>query len=110
MFLEQADFRAIQMKRDRTAFFSKTGIWFVIDQSGLDTGRISVVDFKPNGAVANLTHLRPWHLTGLVILSEGLGWPLRAIIDENRVPQAYNQPQVDIYFNRVSFADSPRVD
>ncbi|KAF7115458.1 hypothetical protein CNMCM5793_002416 [Aspergillus hiratsukae] len=95
MFLEQADFRAIQMKRDGTAFFSKPGLWFVIDQSGLDTGRISVVDFKPNGQVANLIRLRPWHLSGvsgLVLLHEGLGWPLRAMIDENRFPQGYNQP------------------
>jgi hypothetical protein len=92
MFLEQADFRAIQMKRDGTAFFSNTGTWFVIDQSGLDTGRIAVVDFKPNGQVANLIRLRPWNLPGLLLLLQGLGWPLSAVIDENRCPQAYNQP------------------
>ncbi|RHZ50672.1 uncharacterized protein CDV56_106280 [Aspergillus thermomutatus] len=62
-FLEQADFQAIQMKRNGTAFFSQAGIWFIIDQSGLDTGQILVVDFKPNEGVANLTQLRLWYLT-----------------------------------------------
>ncbi|GIJ92661.1 hypothetical protein Asppvi_001939 [Aspergillus pseudoviridinutans] len=59
MFLEQADFRAIQMKRDGTAFFSWTGIWFVIDQSALDTGRISVVDFNSNGSSRRITSHMP---------------------------------------------------
>jgi hypothetical protein len=97
MFLEKADFRAIRMKRDGTAFFSKTGIWFVIDQSALDTGRISVVDFKPNGEVESLIQLPPWYLAELLVLYEGLGWPLCAIIDENRFRQAYNKPYVDLH-------------
>ncbi|GIJ83732.1 hypothetical protein Asppvi_002562 [Aspergillus pseudoviridinutans] len=84
MLLEQADFRAIQMKRDGTAFLSKTGIWSVIDQSGLDTGRIAVVDFKPNGQVANLIRLRPWHLSELLLLLIGLDMPLLDILEETR--------------------------
>ncbi|KAF7178209.1 hypothetical protein CNMCM7691_006881 [Aspergillus felis] len=87
MFLEQADFQAIQMKRDGTAFFSRTGIWFVIDQSALDTGRISVVDFKSNERVASRTQLRPWYLAELLVLYEDLGWPLRAIMMRTGFPR-----------------------
>ncbi|KAJ5726227.1 uncharacterized protein N7483_007584 [Penicillium malachiteum] len=82
-FLNEADFRAISMTHDGFAFFSPcTGIWFIIDQTDLDTGRMTLVSFNPDGTARDHIKLCPWNMAPLVNRYSGLAWPLRRLICE----------------------------
>lgn len=37
-------------------------MWFVIDQAGLDTGRVLLVEFGPNGQAVDAVARRPFNL------------------------------------------------
>ncbi|KAJ6002926.1 hypothetical protein N7451_005473 [Penicillium sp. IBT 35674x] len=46
-----ADFRVVSMTRNGNVLFTKlyNRLWFAIDQSGLETCRLTALDFQPNG-------------------------------------------------------------
>ncbi|KAJ5613719.1 hypothetical protein N7528_007373 [Penicillium herquei] len=92
--LKEADFRAISMTHNGSAFFSGcVGIWFIIDQTDLDTGRMTLVSFNPDGTALDRLKLRPWNVASLVIRYTGLAWPLsRLIFEELGGGRTRNQP------------------
>ncbi|KAJ5711006.1 hypothetical protein N7488_005162 [Penicillium malachiteum] len=93
-FLKEADFRAISMTCNGYAFFSGCiGIWFIIDQTDLDTSRMTLVSFNPDGTTRDHLKLRPWNIASLVIRYTGLAWPLsRLIFEEVGGGRGLNQP------------------
>ncbi|KAJ5117263.1 hypothetical protein N7448_004201 [Penicillium atrosanguineum] len=64
LFLQNADFRMIAISRTGTVLFHNLAhrLWFIIDQSGLDSGRVSLVQFGPNGQAMLAVARRPFNL------------------------------------------------
>ncbi|KAJ5712176.1 hypothetical protein N7488_006332 [Penicillium malachiteum] len=82
--LNMGEFRAISMTKNGFAFFTgRLGIWFIIDQTDLETGRMTMASFNADGTVRDHIKLLPWNMAASVIRLVGLGWSLRRVIFED---------------------------
>lgn len=66
-FLENANFDSICMTRQGMVLIIERGYFFILDQSNLDEGTISIVEFGPNGEIRNELRHRPYFLSGLLV-------------------------------------------
>ncbi|RDW64344.1 uncharacterized protein DSM5745_09755 [Aspergillus mulundensis] len=61
--LETADFRSIYLTRSGSVVYNGfLGPYLLLDEEGLRTGRLSLVQFKQNGAVEDLVEIRPFNM------------------------------------------------
>jgi hypothetical protein len=83
-YLETADFQALTMTRSGMVRFLR-GLWagFVVDQDGLETGLLSLVDFLPNGQIEEEMFRRPFNLISVMNFMYGLGWNVGRLKSEH---------------------------
>ncbi|RAO67698.1 uncharacterized protein BHQ10_003710 [Talaromyces amestolkiae] len=63
MFLETANFNTITMTcRGTVLFMNQLRTWFLVNQDDLDTGRITTVEFKLNGEIADSLRRRAYNM------------------------------------------------
>jgi hypothetical protein len=61
--LETADFRSIYLTRSGTAVYNGfLGPFLLVDEEGLRTGRLSLVQFAQNGKVEDFIPVRPFNM------------------------------------------------
>ncbi|KAL4966730.1 uncharacterized protein BDV14DRAFT_198538 [Aspergillus stella-maris] len=62
-YLDRADFSSIYLTRSGTVVYNGfLGPYFLIDQEGLGTGRLSLVEFNQNGTVKHAIPIRPFNM------------------------------------------------
>lgn len=66
MYLENADFSEICMTRQGQAVCITLGHFFMLDQSNLDEGSMSVVRFGHNGTLKDDFRFRPFYMQGIM--------------------------------------------
>jgi hypothetical protein len=97
LYLHTADFFALSMTRDGTVVFADgPGLtWFVIDEPGLATGRLTLAEFGSNGHVRVSTLRRPWNMGQTMSFEQMLGKYLSEIAESGiGGPPQYNQSYV----------------
>lgn len=63
LFLEMANFDAMTMTRRGIVLFMNPLVkWFLVDQDDLDTGRITIVEFKRNGQIRDTFRRRAYNM------------------------------------------------
>ncbi|KAJ5533110.1 hypothetical protein N7494_009662 [Penicillium frequentans] len=67
IFLENANFDSICMTRQGMVVVIERGYFIMLDQSNLDDGTISIVEFGPNGKILNELRHRPYFMDGLLV-------------------------------------------
>jgi hypothetical protein len=72
LYLASADFHALSMTRCGTVVFADGPdyTWYVIDEPGLATERITVAEFGSNGSVRNSTIRRAWNICQIMSLGQ----------------------------------------
>lgn len=96
-FLWTPDFRVVSMTRTGTVLFTKLydHLGFAVDQSGLETGRLTALEFQPNGQIEHSVVWRAFNLGQVMIFYYGQGYKLDALIEEHiGGPPWVNQPYV----------------
>ncbi|KAJ5623527.1 hypothetical protein N7490_012132 [Penicillium lividum] len=95
LYLASADFHALSMTRSGTVVFADGPdyTWYVIDEPGLTTGRITVAEFGSNGSVRDSTIRRAWNMGQIMSFGQNLG---RRVVDLAMSaiggPPQYNEP------------------
>lgn len=56
---------------------------FLVDQDGLETGRLTLVNFKPNGQIDVEMLRRPFNMISVMTYIYGLGWSVDRLKFEN---------------------------
>ncbi|CEJ57727.1 hypothetical protein PMG11_06411 [Penicillium brasilianum] len=105
LYLHTAHFFALSMTRDGTVIFADgPGLtWFVIDERGLATGRLTLADFGSNGLVHVSTLRRPWNMGQSMSFEQMLGRFLSEIAESGiGGPPQYNEPYVPPLSDRVN--------
>lgn len=70
-------------------------LWFVIDQSGLETGRLTLLQFQPNRQIQASTLQKAFNLGEVMTFHYGQGYPLNTLIEESiGGPPHVNRPYV----------------
>ncbi|RHZ57673.1 uncharacterized protein CDV56_104573 [Aspergillus thermomutatus] len=95
LFLETADFHAISMTRTGTVVFATWAgySWFVIDQTGLDTGRMALVEYSSSGGIKASTLRRPWNMGQVMSFGQILGRSVSELAQSSiGGHEHYNQP------------------
>ncbi|KAJ5556956.1 hypothetical protein N7494_000871 [Penicillium frequentans] len=98
-FLWTADFKVVCMTRNGNVLFNKlyNRLWFAIDQSGLETGRLTALEFQPKHSVL----WRAFNLGQVMIFYYGQGYTLDALIDEHiGGPPWVNEPYAPSLYPR----------
>lgn len=101
LYLQGADFRMVSMARTGSVLFHNLSnkLWFVIDQAGLDTGRLMLLQFQPNGQSLLSTLRRPFNLGEAIAFHKGQALGLEDIVEQDiGGPEHMNEPYV--YFLR----------
>lgn len=63
IYLETANFNTVTMTcRGIVLFMNQLSPWFLVDQDDLDTGRITTVEFKRNGQIADKLRRRAYNM------------------------------------------------
>lgn len=90
--LETAHFRCIYLTRTGTLLYL-SGLHnnILVDEEGLRTGRLAVVDYEINGAIKDYTLLRPFNMYEAYV-SVINSWNLSYIRDRITGQKHYNQP------------------
>ncbi|CAI7583801.1 unnamed protein product [Penicillium manginii] len=94
LYLHTADLFVLSMTRDGTVVFaSGPGLtWFVTDEPGLTTGRLTLAQFGSNGNIRVSTLRRPWNM-GQTMSFEQMGKYLSEIAESGiGGPPLYNEP------------------
>jgi hypothetical protein len=94
LYLHMADLFVLSMTRDGTVVFaSGPGLtWFVTDEPGLTTGRLTLAQFGSNGNIRVSTLRRPWNM-GQTMSFEQMGKYLSEIAESGiGGPPLYNEP------------------
>ncbi|GIK03451.1 hypothetical protein Aspvir_007522 [Aspergillus viridinutans] len=95
LFLETADFNVISMTRSGTVVFANGAgyTWFVIDQTGLETGRMALVEYASNGDIKASTLRRPWNMEQVMSFGQILGRSVSELAQSGiGGHEGYNQP------------------
>lgn len=83
-FLEPADFSSLSMTKSGEVRFLKGRFTnFLVDQHGLETGRLALLDFEPNGQIEVELLLRPFNMNAPMRHIQGLGWSVDRVKFEN---------------------------
>lgn len=83
-FLEPANFSSLTMTKSGKARFLKGRFTrFLVDQHGLETGRVALLDFEPSGQIEVELLLRPFNLITPIQFIYGLGWSVERLKFEN---------------------------
>lgn len=83
-FLEPADFSSLSMTKSGEVRFLKGRFTnFLVDQHGLETGRLALLDFEPNGQIEVELLLRPFNMNAPMRYIQGLGWSVDRMKFEN---------------------------
>lgn len=92
IYLENASFYDICMTRHGMVVYTGLHYHFVVDQSNLDEGTVSAVDFGHNGEIKNETRFRPfWIDMVLHTLGESTSVkPMEDGVYNMAVPRNYN--------------------
>ena len=97
LYLQGADFRMVSMARTGTVLFHNLSnrLWLVIDQAGLDTGRLMLLQFQPNGQSLLSTLRRPFNLGDVIAFHYGQALGLEDIVEKDiGGPEHMNEPYV----------------
>ncbi|KAJ5948569.1 hypothetical protein N7454_001876 [Penicillium verhagenii] len=95
LYLFSADFHALSMTRAGTVVFADGPYytWYVIDEPGLLTGRLTLAEFGSNGSVRASTLRRPWNMGQTMSFSQIMG---RRVLELSMSgiggPPQYNEP------------------
>lgn len=72
--LETANFICIYLTRTGTVLnYSYTGPYILVDEEGLRTGRLTMVEYEINGTVKDTLHIRPFNMRMPYIHASTLG-------------------------------------
>jgi hypothetical protein len=83
-YLEPADFTSMSMTKSGEVRFLKGRFTnFLVDQHGLETGRVALLDFEPNGHIEVELLLRPFNMNPPIQFIYGLGWSIDRVKFEN---------------------------
>lgn len=97
LFLETADFHVISMTRSGTVVFTNWAgyPWFAIDQMGLETGRLALVEYTSSGDIKASTLRRPWNMGQVMSFGQILGRSVSELAQSGiGGHEHYNQPYV----------------
>lgn len=78
-FLETADFQFISITRSGVLFHGWLHDWYAVDQGGLETGRLAVVEFKVNEEITNSILRRPYNMFPMYLWYDVLGKDIAAL-------------------------------
>ncbi|KAK1141550.1 hypothetical protein N8T08_008963 [Aspergillus melleus] len=79
-FVETADFTTMTMSRSGHVLFDSDMMGHkFIDQNTIDTGRVSMVEFKTNGMVDQTAMRLPFNIFQAMIYIAGLGWGVERV-------------------------------
>lgn len=82
-FVETADFTSMTMSRSGHVLFTSGMLGYnFIDQHTIDTGRLSLVEFKTNGMVDKQTRRLPFNMFQVMKYVNGLGWGIGRVEEE----------------------------
>lgn len=82
--LEPANFQHLTMtKCGMVRFPGGLRTNFLVDQDGLETGRLTLVNFKPNGQIDVEMLRRPFNMISVMTYIYGLGWSVDRLKFEN---------------------------
>ena len=83
-FVETADFTSMTMSQSGHVLFTSGMLGFnFIDQNTIDTGRLSLVEFKTNGMVDKRTMRLPFNMFQVMNYVNGLGWGVGRLVDSS---------------------------
>lgn len=95
LYLTSADFHALSMTRSGTVVFADGPdyTWYVIDEPGLATGRITIAEFGSDGSVRDSIIRRAWNMGPIMAFGQSLGRRV-SDLDESSIggPPPYNEP------------------
>lgn len=97
LFLEAANFHVISMTRSGTVVFANCAgyPWFVIDQTGLETGRLALVEYTSSGDIKASTLRRPCNMGQVMSFGQILGRSVSELAQSSiGGHEHYNQPYV----------------